>query len=174
MTCFGDDDGDISLNVSGGTVAASYGFNWSPTPACYGGPTNTQNITGLCNGTYTIEVSDDNGCTNDTTFVVTEPNQLTLTTSSTDAGCGIDNGTVSATPGGGTIAGSYMVNWTGAGTGFSSSNLNETRLAPDTYTIVIEDDNGCQINANEIVSTVTAPIVTIDHQTDLLCNGERI
>ncbi len=174
MTCFGDDDGDISLNVSGGTVAASYGFNWSPTPACYGGPTNTQNITGLCNGTYTIEVSDDNGCTNDTTFVVTEPNQLTLTTSSTDAGCGIDNGTVSATPGGGTIAGSYMVNWTGAGTGFSSSNLNETGLAPDTYTIVIEDDNGCQITANETVSTVTPPIVTIDNQTDLLCNGECI
>ena len=94
------------------------------TPACYGGAINTQNITGLCDGVYTITATDDNGCINDTTFTVTEPVQMTLSTSSTDAGCGINNGTVTANPGGGTVAGNYLVSWVGAGTGFSGSNLN--------------------------------------------------
>ena len=172
MSCFGANDGEIDLTVAGGTVAGPYNFNWAPTPGCYSGSLTSSNITNLCDGVYTITISDDNGCTNDTTFTVTEPTQLSITTSSTDAGCGINNGSVTVVPSGGSVSGGYLISWTGATSGFNGSNANETGLSPDTYSVVVEDDNGCQVSANETVSTVTPPIVTIDNQTDLLCNSE--
>jgi len=47
--CFGDCFGEIDVSVSGGT--SPYSFNWS-------NGMNLEDITGLCNGTYTVTVSD--------------------------------------------------------------------------------------------------------------------
>ena len=47
-------DGAINLTVSGGTPI--YTYNW-------GGGITTQNRTGLAVGTYTVTVTDANGCT---------------------------------------------------------------------------------------------------------------
>lgn len=171
MNCFGADNGSINLNITGGV--GSYGISWSG-PACAGALPGTPNLSGLCDGTYIATVTDDNGCVNDTTFTVTEPIQLVITTSSTDAGCGISNGSVTVNPSGGTVAGNYNISWVAATSSFTGSNLTETGLAPDTYTVTVTDDNGCSVSANEDVQTITPPLVTIDNQTNLLCSGTCI
>lgn len=174
MDCFGADNGSINLTITGGTEAGTYDFTWT-VPSCATDPGNVDNASGLCDGTYTIQAMDDNGCTNDTTFIVTEPNEITLTLDSTDAGCGLNNGTVTVTPTGGTVAGTYGVSWTAAtDPGFSGSNLTEPGLAPDTYTVEVTDDNGCIATGNIEVVTDTPPIIAIDSQTDLLCNSDCI
>lgn len=171
MDCFGADNGQITLNVTGGTESGTYDFIWT-VPGCTSDPGNVSSASGLCDGTYTIQAIDDNGCTNDTTFTVAEPTEITLITDSTDAGCGLNNGTVTVTPSGGTVGGSYGISWTAASDpGFSGSNLTETGLAPDTYTVIVTDDNGCSASANVDVQTDTPPVITIDSQTDLLCNS---
>ncbi|MCB9198628.1 MAG: gliding motility-associated C-terminal domain-containing protein [Flavobacteriales bacterium] len=170
MDCFGADNGVINLVVSGGTESGAYDFAWT-VPGCSGAIGNVSSASGLCDGTYTIVASDDNGCTNDTTFVVTEPTPITLVLDSLDAGCGLSNGEVTVTPSGGTVAGAYGISWTGAVSGFIGTNLTETGLDPDTYTVVVTDDNGCSATDNIEVQTDTPPIITINSTTDVLCNS---
>ena len=57
----GLNDGTMSVSVSGGTNP--YTYNWSPAP---GSGQGTDNITNLFPGTYTVTVTDNNGC--DTTY----------------------------------------------------------------------------------------------------------
>ena len=67
---YGQDDGFIFINVSGGTP--SYNYSWS------NGET-TKNIEDLPSGSYTVTVTDFEGCTNDNTFLVddiTSVNQI--------------------------------------------------------------------------------------------------
>lgn len=59
--CAAGTDGSIDLTVSGGTTA--YSYSWS------NGAT-TQDITGLAPGTYTVTVTDANGCTKSLTVQV--------------------------------------------------------------------------------------------------------
>lgn len=171
MDCFAADNGEIHLSVSGGTESGAYDYTWTTIPGCASDPGNVGDATGLCAGTYVVEVMDDNGCTNDTTFTVNEPTEIILVTDSTLAGCGLNNGTVSVSPSGGTVVGSYGIIWTGAIAGFVGTNLTESGLSPDTYTVEVTDDNLCTATANVEVQTVTPPTITIDSQTDLLCNS---
>ncbi len=64
-SCYGMCDGSITLTPSGGTPA--YTYFWSPSG------NTTQNITTLCTGTYTITVTDANGCTAIDSATVIEP-----------------------------------------------------------------------------------------------------
>lgn len=64
-SCYGMCDGSITLTPSGGTPA--YTYFWSPSG------NTTQNITTLCTGTYTITVTDANGCTVVDSFAISEP-----------------------------------------------------------------------------------------------------
>ncbi|OWY20584.1 hypothetical protein C7N43_08065, partial [Sphingobacteriales bacterium UPWRP_1] len=59
-TSCGNTNGSILVSTSGGTGAITY--SWSQDPAL-----NSPNPTGLANGTYTVTITDANGCT-DTEF----------------------------------------------------------------------------------------------------------
>jgi len=74
LSCFRSDDGSILLNVAGGT--SPYNYVWS-------NGSISQNISSLQAGTYTVYLTDDNGCAQDSTFFVTQPPQL-LSNAGTD------------------------------------------------------------------------------------------
>jgi len=96
VLCYNGNSGSISITPSGGT--GGYGYQWSP-----GGAT-TPFITGLTAGTYTCTVTDATGlCSNTFSKTITEGNQIFPNLSSTDADCfGVNNGSASVSPSGGT------------------------------------------------------------------------
>jgi hypothetical protein len=146
ISCGGACDGTASVSPTGGTGA--YSYSWTGP----GGPhPNAPSISNLCPGTYTVVVTDDNGCEETAVFIITEPDPLDVTVSGTDVIC-FENcdGTATAVPSGGTPL--YNMVWeNSAGTVISNTTdltSTITNLCPDTYTVFITDENNCTINAS--------------------------
>ena len=74
--CYGDANGSIDANVSGGTISptSGYDFLWSTST------TDTlEDLTNLTAGSYTLTATDNYNCQSSLTLVVTEPAELELT-----------------------------------------------------------------------------------------------
>ncbi len=145
VSCFGGSNGTVSLSVNGGT--APYSYNWSNGAA-------TQNINGLSAGTYTVTVTDANGCTATQSRVITQPVAALSTSAnvSQNVSCfGGNNGSVNLTVSGGTTPYTYV--WSN---GTSTEDL--TGLSAGTYTVTVTDANGC-IATRTI--TVTQPAAAL-------------
>src|SRR5690606_25274181 len=78
IACNGEDTGVASITVSGGV--APYTYLWS------NGET-TAAITGLTAGTYTVDVTDANGCTLTRSFDIQQPTALNATSSQVNVLC---------------------------------------------------------------------------------------
>ncbi|WP_294299095.1 T9SS type A sorting domain-containing protein, partial [uncultured Chryseobacterium sp.] len=157
IACNGGATGIAGVTVSGGT--APYTYSWSPA----GGTAAT--ATGLSAGTYTVTVTDSNGCTLSRNFTITQPaNAVSGTTVVTNVACnGASNGAINLTPAGGTAP--YTFNWGGGVT-----TEDRTGLAAGTYTVIITDANGCTATVNATVTQPTALSATTS-QTNIACNG---
>ncbi|MFK7774049.1 MAG: LamG-like jellyroll fold domain-containing protein [Saprospiraceae bacterium] len=154
--CNGVSDGQISLVVGGGTP--TYTYLWS------GGAGTSQNPTGLSANTYTVTVTDSNGCTVTASATVGEPIELSNTNTVNDISCnGETDGSITTTAIGG--SNSYSYNWTNGGTTPTISNL-----VAGTYTVTISDTNGCTSTAS---SSITEPsnMVIGSSITNVSCNG---
>src|SRR5690606_29364247 len=95
VNCFGGSNGVVNADVFGGTVP--YTYNWSNGSA-------TQDISGVTAATYTLTVTDANGCVSAQNYTVTEPaTAVSVSATGTDVDCkGNLTGAVDATTGGGT------------------------------------------------------------------------
>ena len=163
VSCNGGSNGFIDITPSGGTP--NYTFLWSTTET-------TEDIGGLTAGSYTVTVTDANGCFLDSTFNVTEPPVITITTDSiTDVLCyGGNNGAVYITVTGGTLP--YGFAWTGPGI-FSSSDEDIDTLTAGIYNLTLTDGNGCI--ATHGPDTVKQPgwlAINIDSIIHVACNGD--
>lgn len=156
--CNGNTTGSLSATASGGTMP--FQFVWT------GGLTGP-NPTNVGQGTYTVTVTDGNGCTQTSTAVVGEPTQLSASALATDVACfGSANGTASVTATGGISPYTYLWNDPTAQTTPTASGL-----IAQTYTVTVTDDNGC---TQTTTSTVVQPtILTLNIvPSNALCNGE--
>jgi gliding motility-associated-like protein len=144
-TCMSNSDGSIDLSISGGTPG--YSFLWS------NGAT-TEDISGIVSGGYSVLVSDANGCITQPSpiiFSVTEPLELVATTSISDYnGFGVScnnstNGSIDLSVTGGTTPYTYL--WSN---GMSGEDLSG--LAAGSYSVVINDANGCGTQTNVVIS----------------------
>ncbi len=140
-------NGQIHLGITGGT--APYSIVWTGT--VNGNATtgnNFYNILNLPNGTYTIVVTDANGCTDTVVITLTNgANTLNVTAVATPGLCGL-NGSILVNIAGGTSP--YTVTWTGPVNGSASTagnSYNIVNLPSGTYAIVVTDANGCNDNA---------------------------
>jgi len=141
ITCNGAADGIINLTVSGGS--APYSFNWS-----HG--STLEDLSNLSAGTYTVTVTDNNGCTFTDSFTITDPPVLTLNEVVTDIDCnGAANGEIDITVGGG--EGPYTFAWSNGATTEDVSNLG-----PGSYSVTVTDARGCTINDSYTISQPTA------------------
>ncbi len=140
VLCAGDADGSASAMVSGGQ--APYTYSWSNSES---DPT----IDGLSPGTYTVMVSDANGCAGTAQVTVSEPTALICSVNTLQAitAFGASDGQLSAQFNGGTPT--YTVVWNTGQTGQVLSNLG-----PGTYTATITDANGCTTTCD---ATLTQP-----------------
>jgi gliding motility-associated-like protein len=158
VLCNGNANGSAIATASGGTNP--YTYLWTPT-----GGTNSTG-TGMTAGTYTITVTDNNGCTATSTAVITQPAVLTATISAQkNVTCnGSSNGTATVTGAGGTLAYAYVWNPSGGNT------ATGTGLSAGTYSVIITDANGCTATA---VATITQPalLTTSVTATNVSCFG---
>jgi len=157
VSCNGGSNGTATVTVSGGVLP--YTYSWSPS-----GGTNAT-ATGLAAGTYTVTVTDLNGCQATRAITVDQPAALNAASSHTDVSChGGSNGTATVTAGGG--AGPYSYSWAPSG----GTAATATGLAAGTYTVTITDNHTCQTSQTIVISEPAA-ISVLASQTDILCNG---
>lgn len=160
VTCNGACNGTATANPSGGTPG--YSYLWMP-----GGQT-TQTATGLCPGTYTVTVTDANGCTRTATVTITQPNTLAVTANGTALACfGNCNAVATATITGGTPP--YTIDWLpGTPTGDGTTTISG--LCAGTYTVNVIDANGCPATATVTISQPTLLVLNAA-STDVTCFG---
>ncbi|MBK8808131.1 MAG: SprB repeat-containing protein [Bacteroidales bacterium] len=162
-SCFSSADGSLSLVVSGGTLTSwiDYQYAWST------GAT-TASVNGLVAGTYTVTVTDQNGCTIDTSLVVTAPTELIASTvliNNVSCNSGSD-GSVSVSAIGGTPNYTYL--WDDAS---ASTTAMISGLPAGTYNVTVTDTKGC----TDITSIgVTEPAVVSMSFTALLPQGLNV
>ena len=156
-TCFGDSDGDVTVSASGGS--GTYTYLWDDA-----GAQTTATATGLPAGTYNVTVNDGS-CTETASVTISEPTELTATTSSNPSTCGNANGDATVSPAGG--SGSYTYSWDDAST---QTTATATGLTAGTYNVTIDDGN-CTITETVTVSDSGGPTITVDATTNVSCNG---
>ncbi|MCB9283910.1 MAG: gliding motility-associated C-terminal domain-containing protein [Lewinellaceae bacterium] len=152
-TCFGTSDGAIATTVPGGADPLT--FNWS-------NGSSDQNIDGLPAGTYTLTVSDSNGCEGTVTVSLNEPPELTASVANVQQiDCIHPTGSIFLSVSGGTPGYSYQ--WSPSGSGPNPAGLQE-----GTYTATITDDNGCSDSVSAILNSDLSPPLAMVASNNIL------
>jgi gliding motility-associated-like protein len=158
VSCFGGNNGQISVQAQGGAGALAY--LWS------NGQT-TSTATSLVAGSYTVTVTDSNGCTRTVSATLTQPQQLSVQSSQSPARCfGEANGEVLLTVGGG-IPG-YSALWQGPG-GYTGSGLSITGVGAGAYLATVTDQNGCNRTLTASVAQPDVLALNIPAVADTIC-----
>jgi hypothetical protein len=139
--CFGDQTGSAIVYYDQATQPVS--FTWSN-----GSIEDT--LTGLPAGDYYVIAQDGRPCRDSIAFTITQPEQVQFSAISTNSNCaGYNDGTIEFTASGGMAPLVYFYNGNGG--------LYDlvTGLAPDTYEVYVQDQNGCEAPLQSL--TITEP-----------------
>ncbi len=181
ISCNGLSDGAIDLNVTGGTP--DYSYVWSTTNGSGLSPL-LKDQNGLSAGTYLITVTDSTGCFVTDSITLVEPDFLTVSSSlsifpSTDnISCyGLSDGSINLNISGGTP--DYSYNWeTNNGSGLNSTNEDQSGISAGTYSVLVEDTNGCSASMTFIMTEPTLLIANINVLSNysglaISCSGQK-
>ncbi|MGB3948220.1 MAG: PKD domain-containing protein [Bacteroidia bacterium] len=153
-------NGQATVNALGGTP--TYSYLWSGT-----GATNLT-VTGLLSGSYTVTVTDNNGCTvNDTIIVNDNQSPSGVISTTTNISCyGLTDGMASVTVSGNAAPYSYL--WMPSG----ETTATATQLGTGTHTVIVTDANNCQ-SQSIITPEITQPdpIYISINASNVLCFG---
>ncbi|MBI4648728.1 MAG: SprB repeat-containing protein, partial [Bacteroidia bacterium] len=159
-SCVGSCNGTIEVDiVTGGT--APYYYEWS-------GQTGTTSlISGLCEGDYTVTVSDNNGCEISQTVTLNDPPVFSATTSQTDVSCyGTCDGTATVNAVGGTLPYSYLWN-----DPLFQNTQTAIFLCSGSYAVIVSDANGCTEIKYVAIDSPEPFIFDSINIIDVTCNG---
>jgi hypothetical protein len=158
VSCPGNNDGAITLQVSGGTAPYSYAWN---------NGSSLSQLSGISGGIYSVLITDFNGCAIADTFVVTEAQfSLNIQDSVANVACtGDSTGTVFLLVSGGISP--YTFLWS---TGANSQNL--TPVPAGSYSVVVQDANGCLDSLQAIVTEPASALFATSQATNVLCFGD--
>ncbi len=157
ILCNGGNNGSISLIAQGGTPP--YTYYWS-------NGSTSQNINNLTAGTYTVTVTDNNGCNETISQTLTEPQALDITGAITQVSCyGGGDGSIDVSVTGGTMPYTYL--WS---TGATTQDINT--LTTGNYSLTVTDAHNCQATETFNVPQPLAPLSATISGVDILCHGE--
>ncbi len=128
-TCAGNNNGTITTSVTGGS--GQHQYHWST------GAT-TPNISQLSSGTYSLTVTDGNGCEKIKEMVVSQNTDIQIAAMITEVSCyEIMDGAIDINVNGG--AGGFTYEWN---TGQTTQDL--TGINGGGYIVTVTDNNGCE------------------------------
>ncbi len=148
--CFGECNGSIELDISGGILP--YSLTWSD------GQT-TPSLTSLCNGMYQATIVDASGSEIiSDIFNIESPDQIDIDGQVMDISCvGIPDGAIEINAAGGTMPFEYSWN-----NGMTDKKINN--LSPGIYRVTVTDQNGC-INTSDFT---LEDIPVVDFELELI------
>lgn len=140
-----------------------FNYQWSNSAS-------TDSIFNLCAGTYTVTVTDSNGCTSSQTVTVSQPTPLVATATKTDDYCGaICIGTSTSSASGATPP--YSFTWSNGQTISYIKNLCQ-----GTYTVTITDALGCTTQSQTVNVGYQNfyPSLAVSISDDTIYEGESV
>ena len=132
VSCFGGDDGEVIITAVGGTQPYFYQFDSEITD-----PNQ------LSAGVYGLMVIDDNGCAVESSFTITEPEQML------DITYDVNGSDISVNAIGGTEPYLYSFN----GGDYTSDNKSTPNT--DIVLVSVQDANGCTTEVEIILNDIT-------------------
>lgn len=159
-TCYGGNNGSITLNASGGVSPFTYALGT-------GTYSSTNVFTDLSAGSYTLHVKDAYDCIKDTTVQLLDPAQITLSIVPSKPKCNFySSGAITVTAANGTPAYQYAL-----GSGSFSSTNTFSGLFSGTYVIHVKDANNCTKDSTyQLIDSIS--IHATATVTNVLCYGD--
>lgn len=143
--------GSAAVIASGGTTPYTYAWNTNPVQTSF-------QINGLSIGSYTVTVTDANGCTGISQATVQGINAPTVIASSIPA-CGDSNGSASVSVTGGSVP--YSYSWSPSG----GNNPVISGVSAGVYQCTITDASGCSQTISINVVTYPLPLANAGSDT---------
>ena len=167
LSCYGDSSGAITTNASGGV--GGYDYLWNPTLE------TTQDISNLIAGTYTISITDANGCEIVDAVTINEPPPMLLDiVVDQEVSCfdGDDGKATVSVVNAPSI--SYTYSWNTNPVQTTSTAMG---LSADIFTVIVTSPTGCSDTDTVIINEPLALELEIDiasnySGSDIRCNGE--
>ncbi|MGB3948733.1 MAG: gliding motility-associated C-terminal domain-containing protein [Bacteroidia bacterium] len=159
VTCFGLCDGQTNVIITGGTMPYLYDWNTGCTAS---------SCNNLCEGSYSVTVTDLFGCIIVSDTLITQPDTLIAAISSNTAVSCSDscNGLATAIAIGGTSGSGYNYSWS---TFPNQNTATASNLCPLTYTCTVTDANNCIATATVNISKPDSILIQIN-TTAVACN----
>lgn len=158
-SCNNQCNGSATVTVTGGTGPFSYHWSSGTNP-------NAQTVTGLCDGTFTVTVTEGL-CSLIDNVTITEPTPVTGVVSTVGAHCGLPDGSATVVASGGTVTTGYSYTWNTSPAQFTATANN---IVSGAYTVTIQDNNGCTGTASGTVADLGG--ITVNLTTSpAVCNG---
>ena len=164
ISCFQATDGSMTVNVAGGTPI--YSYSWFDNLGSQIGTSLEQSNVGA--GSYTVQITDINGCQITVGTIVSEPTPVTSAAQITSNCFGVaiscvgeNDGSASVVGGGGVPGYSYLWNTTPVQSGTQAINLGE-----GTCTVTVTDLNGCTASSQVILTANPLPEINIPPSID--------
>jgi len=159
INCAGDSTGTIALTPVSNVGTVRYLWSDGATLAAR---------SYLPAGSYTVIVTDQNGCLADTTFTLTEPDPIRIIPAFIQPWCpDIPGGQISITANGGVIVTDYSYRWS------DNSNLSIlTNVYSGIYTVTVTDLNQCSATATIDLKPVNEACLVIPNA--ISPNGDLI
>ena len=159
VTCNGSMNGAIAISVSGGT--APYTYSWSDGTSVIA---NTEDLSNISGGTYTVTVTDVNNNVKSRTFLINEYPALALMANIKDVSInGGTDGAIDLIVMGGKAP--FVYAWSNGAITQDISNL-----AAGSYTVSVTDANMCSVEATFVVEAPEAMDLTVE-LLNVSCNG---
>ncbi len=161
INCFGGNEGTVLVAATGGLGNLTYTL---------GNETNTtgffQNLTA---GNYNIIIEDENNCTSTLPFEITQPTELVANiTHQQNINCfGESTGSINLEVNGGNGNNTFTIN------GNSNSTGEFSNLPSGNYSIIIADQNNCEVIIETVISEPTELNLVLENVTEASCTGQE-
>ncbi|MCH2081782.1 MAG: right-handed parallel beta-helix repeat-containing protein, partial [Saprospiraceae bacterium] len=170
IECNGDTTGSIMVNLleSFGNIT----YEWADTAD------NTDTRNNLSQGTYTVSVTDDFGCTAIAEITLDEPSALSLNCEEASPTSSPSNsdGVASIQVQGGTSP--FTINWSGASSGTTTlgmeGSLDLDNLAAGSYDLNLTDANGCEADCQFTITSTSCPPADTTFINQTTCNPAEV